>query len=130
MGAVTRDDLKIILKFGVHLARVDGNFHMEEKKVLRKFSEAINLTEEEREELMGGDSSLNHGLGDLSSDTARELLLKALCTVSYVDGFTSDNEVAFIEKVLGKLESGSFLLPKEEWGSYETELFDAISQVV
>ena len=130
MGAVTREDLKVILKFGIHLARLDGNFHMEEKKVLRKFSEAIGLTDDERKELMEGDSSLNHGLEDLSGDPAKELLLKALCAVSFVDGHTSQGEVGFIEKVLGKMEAGFFLLPKEQWGTYEKELFEVISQVM
>jgi len=127
MGQITREDLKIILKFGIHLARVDANFHLEEKKVLKRFSEAIHITDEEREELMA-DASLQHGLDELASDSAKELLLKTLCAVAYVDGKTTPEEVAFVEKVLGKFEGLSFLLPKEEWGAYEAEIFEIIEE--
>ena len=130
MGDITREDLKTILKFGIHLARLDSNFHIEEKRVLRRFSEAIGLTDAEREALMAGDSSLGHGLVDLSSDAAKELLLKTLCIISFVDGHTGPDEVGFIERVIEKMNSTSFLLPKEEWGGYEKEVFDTISKLV
>jgi len=128
MGEITREDLKTILKFGIHLAKLDSSFHIEEKKVLRRFSESIGLTEEERDDLINGQAGLTVGLNDLSGLKSRELLLKTLCAIASVDGHTSPEEVEFVEKVLGKMESSTFLLPKEEWAGYVDEIFSIISE--
>ena len=52
MSDVTRQDLKTILLCAIHLAKVDNEFHLMEKKILRRFSEAMGLQESEREELV------------------------------------------------------------------------------
>lgn len=128
MGDITREDLKTILKFGVHLAKLDSSFHVEEKKVLRRFSESIGLSDGDREELMGSEAGLSMGLTDLSSDKARELLVKTLCAIAFVDGHTSPNEVEFVEKVLSRMGGTVFLHPKEEWGTYVEEVFSIIAE--
>ncbi len=130
MSDITRQDLKTILRFCIHLSRIDDVFHETEKNVLRKFSETIGLSEEERSELMGGDASLGGGLDSLSSEEAKELLMKSLCAVSYVDGQTSRPEVEFIERILARFNKSFFLLPKEDWGQYEDEVFNILDQVV
>ena len=48
MSSVTRNDLKTILLFGIHIAKIDGDFAVWEKKVLARFAEAMRLTEEEK----------------------------------------------------------------------------------
>lgn len=127
MSDISKEDLKTILLFGIHLARVDDDFHLMEKKVLRRLSEAIGLSEDERKALLEQEVSLGNGLDHLSTDQARETLAKFLCVVSYVDGETSAEEVEFIEKVLSKIGGDSiFLLPKEEWGTYEAEVFGKV----
>jgi len=128
--SISRDELRTILKFGIHLAKVDNEFHLQEKEMLRRYMEAIHLTEDERREILREDKSLLENLGHLTNEAARELLMKLLCSVSYVDGECSEEEVAFIEKVLSKLEDSIFLLPKEEWGKYENEVFQTIETVV
>jgi tellurite resistance protein len=128
MGRVSRQDLKTILLCGIHLAKLDDNFHFMEKKFLRRFSEAINLTEGEREDLLAMGGSLAENVGLLTSDDARELLLKTLCAVSYVDGNASDEEYVFIEKVRDSLALGFEIKPREEWSAYEEAVFTAIEQ--
>ena len=66
---------------------------------------------------------------ELESKEARELLVKCLCLVSYADGTLDDEEVAFIEKVLRSVDQTIFILPKEEWGNYESEVFAAVDAV-
>lgn len=130
MSAISKNDLKTILTFAIHLAKVDDEFHLMEKKVLRRMSEAIGLSDDERQAMVDRDVSLSSGLDSLSSEPARDLLMKFLCVVSFVDGHTSPEEVSFIEKVLAKFGGESiFLLPKEEWGGYEEEVFEKVSEV-
>lgn len=40
MSEMTRDDMKTILLFGIHLAKIDGNFDVWEKKVLVQIGRA------------------------------------------------------------------------------------------
>ena len=129
MSAVSREDFKRILLFCVHLAKVDQDFSFPEKKLLSRFAEALKLEEAERAELLQSKFSLVEGLKELESKEARELLVKCLCLVSYADGTLDDEEVAFIEKVLRSVDQTIFILPKEEWGNYETEVFAAVEAV-
>ena len=52
MSNISRQDLKTILLCAVHLAKVDNEFHMMERKILRRISEAIGLKFDEREDLV------------------------------------------------------------------------------
>jgi tellurite resistance protein len=129
MSGVTRDDLKTILLFGIHIAKVDEEFAPFEKDILHRFADAMKLTEAERTQLLETKISLVDGLQRLSGQEARALLLKTLCAVSKSDGKTHPAEMSFIHKVIDKLGDQVFVLPEAEWGSYEQEVFDAIGQV-
>ena len=126
MSAVSREDFKRILLFCVHLAKVDRDFSFPEKKLLSRFAEALKLEQAERAELLQGEFSLVEGLKNLVSKEARELLVKCLCLVSYADGTLDNEEVALIEKVMRSVDQTIFILPKEEWGNYESEVFSAV----
>ncbi len=126
MSNITRDDLKTILMFGLHISKVDNDFDIWEKKILKRFSDAIRLTDDEREGLGKISVSLGKGLNSLSSDEARNLLIKTLCAVSYADGVNKPEEVDFIEKVFSKAGGTIMVLPRDEWGTYERELFDEL----
>ena len=126
MSAVSREDFKRILLFCVHLAKVDQDFSFPEKKLLSRFAEALKLGETERAELLASEFSLVEGLKELVSKEARELLVKCLCLVSYADGTLDKEEVAFIEKVMRSIDQTIFILPKEEWGNYESEVFSVV----
>ncbi len=128
MSKISRQDLKTILLCGIHLAKLDDNFHFEEKKFLRRFSESMNLADGEREELLSMGGSLAENLGLLTSDYARELLMKTLCAVSFVDGDTSEDEQEFIERVRVSVYQDFELAPKEEWGALEDEVFTILNQ--
>lgn len=128
MGRVSRQDLKTILLCGIHLAKLDGDFHFLEKKFLRRFSEAINLADGERDELLTMAGSLADNLGMLTTEYAKELLVMTLCAVSHVDGNSSDDELVFIDKVRETMKITFEVPPKEEWGTYEEAVFDVIEQ--
>jgi tellurite resistance protein len=130
MSSVTRNDLKTILQFGIHIAKVDGDFAVWEKKVLARIAEAMKLTEDEKAEMVRSNLSLSQGLGGLSGQDAKQLLLKTLCTVAHSDGVPHEAELDFIQKVIQRLGGQIFVLSKDEWGTYEKEVLAAINEAV
>ena len=129
MPAISRDELKTILAFGVHIAKLDQKFDIWEKKILGRFAEAMRLSPDERKALATQRFSLGKGLHALASDGARVLLVKLMCAVSFVDGSASDQELEFIERVVTRLKSQVFILPREDWGRYEKEVFKALEDL-
>lgn len=130
MSDITRQDLKAILLCAIHLAKVDNDFSLMEKKLLRRFADTIGLKESEREELVAMGGSLASDVDSLSSKSAMELLIKTLCAVSFVDGSTDPEEIEFIEKVLVRTRIDYPIPPKEDWGIYEEEVFKEIRAAV
>lgn len=130
MSDITRQDLKAILLCAIHLAKVDNDFSLMEKKLLRRFADTIGLKESEREELVAMGGSLASDVDSLSSKSAMELLIKTLCAVSFVDGRTDPEEIEFIEKVLVRTRIDYPIPPKEDWGIYEEEVFKEIRAAV
>ena len=126
MSELTRDDLKTILLFGIHIAKVDGNFDVWEKKILARFADAMGLTEAEKEQMAHQRTSLADGLGHLSGQKAKTLLWKTLCAVSHSDGEAHETEMDFIYKVLDKVGGQIFLHAVKDWGAYEQEVMDAL----
>lgn len=130
MSDVTRQDLKTILLCSIHLAKVDNDFSLLEKKLLRRFADTIGLEKEEREELVAMGGSLAGDVDSLSSTDAMVLLLKTLCAVSFVDGTTGPEEIEFIEKVLVRTGVDFPLPPKEQWEIYEGEVFEDLKAII
>lgn len=130
MTTVNRNDLKTILLFGIHIAKVDNEFSVWEKQILARFAEAMKLSEAEKAELVNQNLSLSQGLNSLSGVEAKHLLLKTLCSVAYSDGVPHPAEVEFIEKVIVTLGDSLFILPKAEWGTYEREVLSTLSEAV
>jgi tellurite resistance protein len=122
MAAITRDELKTIFRFGIHIARIDGNFDAFEKRVLKRFADTIGLTPADRTELLKGEASLATGLRGLQSADAKNLLVKALCAIAHADGKANKEELEFIQKVLTKFSDSVFIDAREEWGRYEDEV--------
>jgi tellurite resistance protein len=129
MAAITRQDLMTILLFATHVAKVDNEFVLQEKELLHKFAEAIKLTPDERGQLLKREASLADGLNHLSSNEAKQLLVKTLCAVSHSDGKAVKAELDFIHKVIEHFEGSVFVLPREEWGKYETEVMKLLSSI-
>jgi len=129
MSSISRNELKTILLFGVHIAKLDKNFDIWERKILSRFATAIKLSDSERQSLGKQRFSLGKGLQELESDDARQLLVKLMCAVSFVDGSASDQELDFIERVVTKLKSQVFILPRDDWGRYEKEVFKTIEDM-
>ena len=126
---ITRSDLKTILIFGIHLARLEDDQLNGKKPVLRQIADAVHLTPEERRELTQDEISLGRSLRRLSCPGAKLLMLKTLCLVSQSSGEASPPEVEFIHNVVDLLGEEVFLLPKKEWGSYETEVMEALDNI-
>ena len=129
MPDITREDLKVILLFGIHIAKIDDDFAVWERQILSRFADAMGLTEEEKLELGKQQVSLASGLQKLSSKDAKSLLLKTLCAVSHSDGEAHDAEIDFISKVFLKLGDQMFMLPRSEWGVYESEVFSVLEEL-
>lgn len=123
MSEVSREDLKTILLFCCHLARLDKNFHPFEKKILQRYAEAINLLDDERSALLEHEFSLVKNMAHLTGEDAKKLLIKTLCLVAAVDGYAHPGEISFIEKVRINSGVGFSPLPEGEWASYEEEVF-------
>jgi uncharacterized tellurite resistance protein B-like protein len=130
MSEITRKDLKAILLCAIHLAKVDNDFSLMEKKLLRRYADTIGLEESEREELVAMGGSLASDVDSLSSKGAMELLIKTLCAVSFVDGSTDPEEIEFIQKVLVRTGIDYPVPPKEDWGIYEEEVFKELKAIV
>ena len=130
MSELNRNDLKTILLFGIHLAKIDGDFAVWEKKILARFSDAMKLTENEKSEMVHQEISLSQGLRRLSGQGAKSLLVKTLCAVSHSDGDAHPNEIDFIHKVVEKLEAQVFILSQGEWGTYEEEVIAELNEAV
>lgn len=126
MGAISRDELKTIIRFGIHIARIDGNFDAFEKRVLKRFADTMGLTQPERDELLKGEASLATGLKALQTKEAKNLLLKSLCAIAHADGTANKEELEFIQKVIGKISDSVFVDAREEWGRYEDEVVKII----
>jgi tellurite resistance protein len=129
MAAITRQDLKTILLFATHVAKVDNEFVVQEKELLHKIAEAIKLTPEERAQLLKQEASLAGGLNQLSGNEAKQLLVKTLCAVSNSDGRAVKSEFDFIQKVVEHFGDAVFVLPREEWGTYEAEVMKVLGAV-
>jgi len=129
MADITRQDLLTILRFGIHVARVDSDFSPLERTLLKRLSDTIKLTAPEQKDLANGDASLATGLQKLSGHDAQNLLVKTLCAVAHSDGKATPEELEFIEKVIGKLSDTVFVYPREEWGMYEDEVLQILGQM-
>ena len=127
MGKLSRQELKVILLFGIHIARIDGEIAPFERKMLARFADAMKLTQEERGSLLTHKFSLLDGLRQLQNTDAKQLLLKTLCAIAHCDGDTADVEVDFINKVTEKMGTAVFILPRAEWGRYEEEVFQDLT---
>ena len=129
MAAINRQDLKTILLFATHVAKVDNEFVAQEKELLAKFADAIKLTAEDRSDMMGKEASLSDGLNHLSSKDAKQLLVKTLCAVSHSDGKAVKAEIEFIHKVIEHFGDSVFVLPREDWGKYEAEVLKTLASL-
>lgn len=122
MAAISRDDLRTIIRFGIHIARIDGNFDAFEKKVLRRFADTMGLSAADRDELLKGEASLATGLKSLHTKDSKNLLVKTLCAIAHADGTANKDELDFIQRVISKLGESVFVDAREEWGRYEDEV--------
>ena len=122
MSLINREDLIIIFMFGLHLAKIDKNFHKLEKRLLKSYQDQLKLTEEEAKELFTDRKSLEESSERLSSNRAKLLLIKTVCAVSHSDGVEHELEVEFINRINFRLGEVLELPPWEEWGKYENEV--------
>lgn len=121
-----RDDCKTILVFALHVARVDQEFVGFEKDVLKRLTDAVQLSEQEKDELLRRKFSLGEAMGNLSGPDASEVLVKTLCAVAHADGKRHDAEFDFIRKVNAQLNEPLDLPPWEEWNRFEPEVLEAL----
>jgi len=129
MSKITREDLRAILTFALHTAKVDHDFAQSEKAVIKKYLDLIHLSHEERQTMSHQNRSLSEMLDQLSSTDAKTLLVKTICAVAHSDGVMVDSETDFVKRVNKQLQTGMTLLPQDRWGEYETEVMQALKQL-
>ena len=129
MGSISREDLRIILAFALHTAKVDNEFAQSEKVVIKHYLDLIHLSEAERKDLASQQLSLSEALGHLSSQAAKELLVKTICAVAHSDGVMRESETEFVRRVNHQLHTAMTLLPQDRWGEYESEIVKILGQV-
>lgn len=127
MSEVTREDLKTILTFALHIARADDDLDSNEKTILGHYVQVIGISAEERAQMLTKSRSLNTGLVELSCDAARSLLLKTLCAMAHADGVRHDAEDSLIRRVYDKLGDPITLKEWKDWGDYEGEVLEQLN---
>jgi len=129
MADLTRDDLKTILVFALHVARVDDNLAGIEKTILGRYIEVTHLDENERRELAQQSHSLSHDIDGLSGPDAGSLLVKTICAVAHADGIKHAMEDSFIRKVNAQLGNVVPLPPFDEWGDFADEVLAILANL-
>jgi tellurite resistance protein len=123
---LSKSDLRIIFLVGIHLAKVDGEFHWEEARILQLINDILELTAEERQELLQGGFNLKEGLEALATQKARELLLMTLCAIAQSDQNIHGAEWEFIDKIKSSLGIRFEIKPPGMWHEYEEEVTEIL----
>ncbi len=125
---VTMSDLRNILMIGIHLAKVDKDFDWEEARILNKINDIIQLTKEEKQELLHEGFNVMEGLDALVTAKARTLLVKFLCAIAHADQVLQGSEVEFINKVNAQFSNLVTMKPVDAWHEYEAEVTDILRE--
>ena len=125
---VTMSDLRNILMVGIHLAKVDKDFDWEEARILNKINDIIQLTKEEKKELLHEGFNVMEGLDALVTAKARRLLVKFLCAIAHSDQVLQGSEVEFINKVNAQFGNLVSMKPVDAWHEYEEEVTDILRE--
>ena len=129
MGSINKDDLKTILSFALHVARVDFELAPMEKNVIKRFIDMAHIDHNEIEDLTHHEFSLAEGLQSLSSNEAKVLLIKTMCAVAFSDGKNRDEENTFIYKVNRQLGDLVDLGEWDDWSSYEGDVIEVLNTI-
>ena len=125
---VTMSDLRNILMVGIHLSKVDKDFHWEEARILNKINDIIQLTSEEKQELLHEGFNVMKGLDALVNAKARRLLVKFLCAIAHSDQVLQGSEVEFINKVNARFGDLVSMKPLDAWHEYEEEVAEILRE--
>ena len=128
MKNLAQRDIEIILSFALHVAKVDHEFDVYERKILRHLVDVMGVTEEMKAHLLREENFLNARLEQLSSPEAKTLLVMTLCAVAFANGTIHRAEAEFIEKVNDRLGAPVELLPAGQWGGYEQEVVSRVQK--
>ena len=119
---VTRPDLRNILLVGIHLSKVDKDFNWEEARILNKINDILQLTSEEKRELLHEGFNVMEGLDTLVTAKARRLLVNFLCAIAHSDQVIHGSEVEFINRVNARFGNLVTIKPLDAWHEYEEEV--------
>ena len=125
---VTMSDLRIILLVGIHLAKVDEEFSWEEARVLNKLNNILQLTSEEKQELLHEGFNVMKGLDALVTAKARTLLVKTLCAIANSDQFIHGSEMEFINRINDRFGNLVTMKPPGAWHEYEEEVAEILQE--
>lgn len=129
MSTISREELRSIFVFALHVARVDNDFVTPEKNVLKRYMDLMHFSPEEKDQMAGMSQVLSERLDSLASDEAKKLLVKTLCAVAYSDGQMREEEINFINRVNNQLGNVVELGNWDDWGGYEGEVMEILQMV-
>lgn len=125
---VTRPDLRNILLVGIHLSKVDKDFNWEEARFLNMINDILQLTSEEKRELLHEGFNVMEGLDTLVTRKARNLLVKFLCAIAHSDQVIQGSEVEFINRVNARFGNLVAFKPPGAWHEYEEEVAEILQE--
>lgn len=128
MRGMNRDDLIIILKLAVHMAKADEDLSVLEKQIVGHLVEKIGLSGEERAEIGVLGEEPERIAERLSSSEAKAFLIKTLCAISKSDGILHYTENQLLTRINEALGMPVALRPWEEWMHYETEVMEVMNR--
>jgi uncharacterized tellurite resistance protein B-like protein len=101
---ISRDETLAMVGLAIHLANVDLDLEIQEKRLLHFICRKIELTAEEIEKIKEEAISLHKLVSNIQSPDARQLLVSLLALMAVTDHVLEANELSFIQKVLQYFE--------------------------
>lgn len=129
MTNISRDDLLLILRYSLHLAKADDDVSSLEKNLIRLMVQKLDLSPEERRALSTTPLDPDKDHENLSDEEAKRLLIRTLCAISHSDGILHYSENQFINETNKQLGHPEELRPWEEWMRYEEEVIQTLKSL-
>ena len=126
---ITRNDLKVTFSLALQIAKADDELSMLEKRLLFQLFDKIRPNDEEKAALLKKGVDAENNLNQLSSDSAKELLLMTLCAVAHSDGLFHYSENEYLNRVVTRMGKKIEIPAWEEWLAYEQAVLDILNKL-
>ena len=126
---ITEEGLAVALDIKEHYRdRLPICLPGEEARILNKLNNILQLTGEEKQELLHEGFNVMKGLDALVTAKARTLLVKILCAIAYSDQVIHGSEVEFINRINARFGNLVSMKPPGAWHEYEEEVAEILQE--